>query len=999
MSTAIHSLHASFNSGLITPKMGGRFDLEKLRTGCVELKNALISPYGGVFKRPGTTFVKTTENNEGARLIEFRAFRIDDDDSTQREIVSEILEITSNGWIIPIEYGDIPLLFDWTAGEEYTVGDIIGEYDAIDDETTVYYCIEDHTAVGSFDSTKWTAFPTVYPGPVNAQADIPMRIPCPLEWSLYGLEKIKFCQVNDVMFFAHQNATPRRLTALDFSLGSGSKTPLPFRWAMQEVPFDYAPALDTNETTAALQIQYDYAGWVTATNYAVGDRVIGTDGNLFTCYSAHLSAAGTAPITGASYLTVWNLGTSSATIPNWANATGYTAGNLVKRNKTIYECTVNHTSSNPTKGSFGWIGGNRPGTSQFWTRFWKISGGTFDLSDVELRLQASEDTFAATDVGTVWRATFGIDQGFRRLSLASTGILDPTDSLFIQGSYLVTTNWTTSSAVVGTLIIEESTDNKAWRQVKLFEISDATEGNISYTGDAGSVGAYVRLLADVDTGRAGKSMYLEPASALLTLPIRINAYTDARNVDCSAIMPGDQLVPLNVIGVATTSWRKPAFSVAQGYPAAVAFHDSRLWFGGTTGQPARIWASQLDDFYNFLTGTQDTDGIDLTLSAIKRNEIRWLSSFNRVLVVGTNYQEWTIDGGGEEITITPTEVRARPRTNYGASYLSPEVIEESLLWIPQSQKKVLEFAYSFEKQSYTAPDMSVFLGPGKGVFVSTSYMQNPLTVLWAVDSNGVLYSLFYNREQQITSWSRHTTGESNGDKFENVCCTTTTSNQIWFVVKRGSYRTIEKMSIPETFGLVNDTEYNIGSVIPFVPNHLDCVDTTASVTNVGDNAQILPLTSTPVWIGRSLQVLENSVPLNISPVSAAYAEPGGAIITGWNKGAGSLVIGIPFEEVIQAFPLDVMLQDGTGQSRAWRPNRVMFFLQNSYGGTFGETPDLSAETEIEYPDTPNPLFCGRTEKMHIIADWRRYTQFTIRHADPTPFGLLAYVIVAEASGE
>ena len=85
--SAFHTLSSNFNGGLVTPKMSGRFDLDKLKSGCVELKNMLVSPYGGVFKRPGTQFMQhAIDDAEESRLLTIRATGLDT--STQTETVT-----------------------------------------------------------------------------------------------------------------------------------------------------------------------------------------------------------------------------------------------------------------------------------------------------------------------------------------------------------------------------------------------------------------------------------------------------------------------------------------------------------------------------------------------------------------------------------------------------------------------------------------------------------------------------------------------------------------------------------------------------------------------------------------------------------------------------------------------------------------------------------------------------------------------------------------------
>ena len=50
-----------------------------------------------------------------------------------------------------------------------------------------------------------------------------------------------------------------------------------------------------------------YDAWVTATNYTLGEIVVGSDSNLYTVSTAHTSTTDDKPITGANYATYWTL--------------------------------------------------------------------------------------------------------------------------------------------------------------------------------------------------------------------------------------------------------------------------------------------------------------------------------------------------------------------------------------------------------------------------------------------------------------------------------------------------------------------------------------------------------------------------------------------------------------------------------------------------------------------------------------------------------------------
>ena len=84
------------------------------------------------------------------------------------------------------------------------------------------------------------------------------------------------------------------------------------------------------------------------------------------------------------------------------------------------------------------------------------------------------------------------------------------------------------------------------------------------------------------------------------------------------------------------TWEEQSYSELRGFPAAVTFHENRLWFGGTIAQPDGIWASQTGEYFNFDVGdAEDNDALDLTASIGEINTIRHIVS-NRDLQIFTS---------------------------------------------------------------------------------------------------------------------------------------------------------------------------------------------------------------------------------------------------------------------------------------------------------------------------------------------------------------------------
>jgi hypothetical protein len=68
-----HSLHVNFNGGIYSPLMEGRVDFEQYRTGCLQMENFIVRPYGGAFKAPGTQYIGEVKTSaKQTRLIPLR---------------------------------------------------------------------------------------------------------------------------------------------------------------------------------------------------------------------------------------------------------------------------------------------------------------------------------------------------------------------------------------------------------------------------------------------------------------------------------------------------------------------------------------------------------------------------------------------------------------------------------------------------------------------------------------------------------------------------------------------------------------------------------------------------------------------------------------------------------------------------------------------------------------------------------------------------------------
>jgi len=219
-----------------------------------------------------------------------------------------------------------------------------------------------------------------------------------------------------------------------------------------------------------------------------------------------------------------------------------------------------------------------------------------------------------------------------------------------------------------------------------------------------------------------------------------------------------------------TKWRLGAWSGTSGYPAAVAFYEQRLFWAGSTEQPQTLWGSKSGDYENHTPGTLDDDPVIYTLATDQVNAIRWLSP-GKVMAVGTVGGEFVISGSTTSDPLTPTNVRVVREGTRGSHTHKPIRVDNTVIFIQRQQRKLREFTYAFESDSYQSPDLTI-LSPqvAKGGISEIAYQQEPNTTIWGVKADGQLVGLTYLRDQQVIAWHRHKLGGVSG------ACTITVSD-------------------------------------------------------------------------------------------------------------------------------------------------------------------------------------------------------------------------------
>ena len=214
--------------------------------------------------------------------------------------------------------------------------------------------------------------------------------------------------------------------------------------------------------------------------------------------------------------------------------------------------------------------------------------------------------------------------------------------------------------------------------------------------------------------------------------------------------------PRIVTNAATTEWSEQSYSAYRGYPAAVTFHQNRLWFGGTLAQPDGIWGSKSGLFFNFDIGdAEDDDALDLTANVGEIFSIRHLVS-NRDLQIFTTGAELFIPTISNK-PVTPANAQIRRQTPYGSSFVRPTVFDGATLFIQKTGSALREFLFTDAEAAYTSVAVSglaphLILDPVQQTSIKGALNRSE-SYAFLINNDGTIAVFYSVRGDQKAGWS------------------------------------------------------------------------------------------------------------------------------------------------------------------------------------------------------------------------------------------------------
>ena len=440
---------------------------------------------------------------------------------------------------------------------------------------------------------------------------------------------------------------------------------------------------------------------------------------------------------------------------------------------------------------------------------------------------------------------------------------------------------------------------------------------------------------------------------------------------------------------ANKEWRLGAWSDTTGWPKTAGFFEQRLYAASTDAQSQTLWASQTGDFENLKPDddkgvVEDDDALDFTLSADSVNEIRWMSAGEDTLAIGTSGGEWVPAASG--IVITPLDITIRRQTTHGSALITPLRVDHVVLFAQKAKRKIREFVFNFEFESFLAPDMtrlaSHITNPG---IVEMSYQQEPDSLVWVVREDGVAPTLTFRRDEDVVGWSRQIIGGNfNGGNavVESVATiigandpsqvkSSVDRDEVWMIVKRTiDGQTKRYVEFVEGYydGETDDQEdaYYVDSMLTYDGG---LTDTIAGLDHLE---------------GETLKVWGDGAILPDVTVS------GGSVTL--SKQVNVAQLGLPYKHTLKTLKVEGGNPAGTALGKKKRISAITFVLLDSHTLAFGPNDDSLNKKDFRLVSTPMdagaPLFTGE-QYCAFDGGLARDTRIIIESDDPSPFTLLA----------
>lgn len=443
----------------------------------------------------------------------------------------------------------------------------------------------------------------------------------------------------------------------------------------------------------------------------------------------------------------------------------------------------------------------------------------------------------------------------------------------------------------------------------------------------------------------------------------------------------NEFVDFNIAPI--TSDSNPAdrqpFTGAGNKPSTVSYYQQRQVFANTNNEPQVVYTTQTGSYDSLRKSTpiRDDDALTFTIAASQVNEIRHIISLDSLILL-TSGGEWKTTEGQDQV-LTPSTIGVKSQSFNGASWVSPVIINNTVLYVQEKGGRIRDLGYQFSADKFEGNDLSLMsehLFEGNEI-IEMTFSAEPYGILWCVRDDGVLLGLTYQREHQIWGWHQHDFGGT----VESVATISEDNRDaLYMIVNRtvdgSTVRYIERMEIRDTSSAENafcvDSGLSYNGAPATVMSGLDHLEG-ESVVVLADGNEVTGLT-----------VASGQITL---PTAASIVH-----------------IGLAYTPAIELLDIDSAGQT-TLKSRAISVSMVNIEVEKSRGGfvgpilddgSTGEMLEIKSRFESDGYDTL-ALKTGKVE-IPIQQGWSKGGGIRIEQRSPLPLAILSVIPRVDVGG-
>lgn len=438
----------------------------------------------------------------------------------------------------------------------------------------------------------------------------------------------------------------------------------------------------------------------------------------------------------------------------------------------------------------------------------------------------------------------------------------------------------------------------------------------------------------------------------------------------------------------TYFYRKCMWGPTVGYPETVAIWSGRNIFGGNTAYPNTLWSTEVfeDDIADTAYGVTLTASSPskLTISSDGSSRINFLVS-GKNLAVGTTGREYICT------SLSPLSPDIKAESSEGSSFSQGFRVGSGVLFSHRSKQRLMYSQYNFNEDAFKASDLNImadhifkyshkyftsFVAPEIKQY---AYQSGEEKAIWAIDTNGAVFSLTFNQELGVMAWQRHIIGGVFGTeqaKVTSICVVynpVTNHDDVWMIVKRtinsSTKYYFEKLG--QEFYL--DDLYNTATDIRYKPVYCD----SAKLVRLGSPGTTF--TGLSHLEGQTVQVVADGNYIGEKTISS-----GNLVLT---KSYTEVIVGLKYTMKVEPLVPEVGSVIGQGMGAIRRIDRAVVKFFDTVGAKIGATTGSEYTMEfrpITLPmDEEVPLYNG-LQVVEFDGDYDREAKFIITQELPLP---------------